>query len=136
MFEIDPIPLVAATCLSLALGTVWYSDSLFGKAWRHMTGQTDTEVSQGGYQLLQRMAVEFVARLTMLYVLTYFMMLEAKAGTHGGFFVAGLTALVVAAAYSSTVLWEKKSIMYLYITVGYNALVLFGGAGIIVHWPW
>ena len=47
MPEINWIAVVVATLSSFALGALWYSPALFGKAWQREVGLTDEQVASG-----------------------------------------------------------------------------------------
>jgi len=47
MPEINWIAVVVATLAGFALGALWYSPALFGKAWQREAGLTDEQLAQG-----------------------------------------------------------------------------------------
>jgi CHASE2 domain-containing sensor protein len=55
MFEIPGILLSSVAVM--ALGFAWYSDLLFGKAWRKLVGMKDKEVKKPGAQMQSAMSV-------------------------------------------------------------------------------
>jgi len=47
MPEINWIAVLVATLASFALGAIWYSPALFGKAWQREAGLTDEQLARG-----------------------------------------------------------------------------------------
>ena len=119
---------VVSTIIAFAVGGLWYSKALFGRAWLEEVGLTEAAVNSanmpktfGGTFILQFLAVTVLAAL-----------LGPDSSWLTGL-EAGLLISVfwIATAYGITYLFEQRSIRLFLINAGYN-IVLFAMVGTII----
>jgi hypothetical protein len=121
--DINYLAVIAAALSTFVLGGLWYSDALFGKAWRQAAG---VSLGQGGAPAMI-FGGAFVLALVQAFVFAMFLGPDpALPFAAGAGFAAGLCW--VAAAFGVTYLFERRSLMHFLINGGYNTLVftIFG----------
>ena len=110
---------------SLALGGIWYSPMLFGKAWQRAAGLSDDELKSGNMAII--FGLTFVLSFIAAAVFAMFLGKNFGVGpaTSAGF-SAGLCW--VAASYGITYLFEHRPLKLWLINGGYHTLqfTLFG----------
>ncbi|MEP0263300.1 DUF1761 domain-containing protein [Dokdonia sp.] len=141
-FDINWLALLAAAASSLVVGFVWYGP-LFGKAWMKESGMTEEKVKQGNMVLIFGLSFVFACFLAIS------MWAEVLIGggggeihgqdpfltfKHGAFhgLITGL--LVILPVLGTIALYERKSIKYVLIAVGYWTVTLAIMGGIINAW--
>ena len=104
---------------SMALGGIWYSPMLFGKAWQRETGLSDERLAGGNMAAIYGLA--FLLSLAAAYVFGMFLGREmglwpsVAAGAAAGLFW-------VAAAFGINYLFERRSLGHWLINGGYHTL--------------
>jgi hypothetical protein len=136
MFEsINEVAVLVSAILAIAVGSIWYSPLLFGKYWMRGAGLSETSLQVSGKKMVKLLSHALVANLLLLFVIAQFVeltkMLEQQLAT-----TAILLILFLAAVSATAVIWEEKPFSYLFINVGYAAVVVFGGMTVLWHWPW
>jgi len=110
---------------SLALGGIWYSPMLFGKAWQQAAGLSDDELKSGNMAII--FGLTFV--LSFIAAAVFAMFLGKNFGV-GPATAAGFSAGLcwVAASYGITYLFEHRPLKLWLINGGYHTLqfTLFG----------
>ena len=110
---------------SLALGGIWYSPMLFGKAWQRAAGLSDDELKSGNMAII--FGTTFV--LSFIAAAVFAMFLGKNFGV-GPATAAGFSAGLcwVAASYGITYLFEHRPLKLWLINGGYHTLqfTLFG----------
>jgi hypothetical protein len=110
---------------SLALGGIWYSPMLFGKAWQRAAGLSDDELKSGNMAII--FGLTFV--LSFIAAAVFAMFLGKNFGV-GPATAAGFSAGLcwVAASYGITYLFEHRPLKLWLINGGYHTLqfTLFG----------
>ncbi len=133
--EVNELAIVVSALLALALGSIWYSPLVFGKHWQRAAELTDTDLELSRLSLLRSLIVGFISNGVVLYVIATFLRLaEPSAMTRGT--LAALLIGLFGASVASMVVWEKKSLMYFCIHVGYGVIVVLVGITVISLWPW
>lgn len=119
-----------AALSSFAIGGLWYSPVLFGKAWMAENSFTDQDV-QGNMGLI--FGTTFVLSLVIAFNLAAFLGPEA---TFGWGLTAGALAGIgwVAAAIGILYLFERKSMRLFLINAGYHAVTFTIMGGILGLW--
>ncbi|OGE31658.1 hypothetical protein A2631_00735 [Candidatus Daviesbacteria bacterium RIFCSPHIGHO2_01_FULL_44_29] len=74
--NINYIAVLAAAVVSMGVGFLWYSPTLFGKAWMKLMGYTQEDLAKAKKEMGKLYALSFVATLVMAYVLTHVMILS------------------------------------------------------------
>lgn len=116
---------LAAGLSSMALGSLWYSPALFGKAWMREAGLTEEKARSANMAVVMGsaflLALIGAAVFAMLLRPTATPMFGASVG-----FAAGLCW--VAASYGISYLFEQRSLKLFLINGGYHTVqyTLFG----------
>ena len=119
MPEVNYLAVTAAAVATFALGGLWYSPALFGKAWQREAGVTEEKMKSANMALI--FGLTFVLSLIAAWVFALFlgprppMALGLGAG-----FSAGLCW--VAASLGINYLFERKSLKLWLINGGYHTL--------------
>ena len=119
MPEVNYFAVIAAAVATFALGGLWYSPALFGKAWQREAGVSEAQMKNANMALI--FGLTFVLSLIAAWVFALFlgprppMSLGLGAG-----FSAGLCW--VAASLGINYLFERKSFKLWLINGGYHTL--------------
>ena len=119
MPEVNYLAVIAAAIATFALGGLWYSPALFGKAWQREAGVSEEKMKTANMALI--FGLTFVLSLIAAWVFALFlgprppMALGLGAG-----FSAGLCW--VAASLGINYLFERKSLKLWLINGGYHTL--------------
>jgi hypothetical protein len=119
MPEVNYLAVIAAAVATFALGGLWYSPALFGKAWQREAGVSEEKMKSANMTLI--FGLTFVLSLIAAWVFALFlgprppMALGLGAG-----FSAGLCW--VAASLGINYLFERKSLKLWLINGGYHTL--------------
>lgn len=123
--SVNFLAVLIAAAANMALGAVWYSATVFGKAWTKETGSKMAEGNSAG----QAYMLTTVASLFTAYVLAHFVQYTASVGPVEG----GITGLwiglgFVATAFGATALFGGWSLRLYLIQAGYQVagLVVMG----------
>lgn len=131
--DINILAVIVVAILAVAIGNIWYSPLLFGIAWVRALGKSEHEFSFTRAELV-------IIVFRTLIINTLFFGVISWLLTHDSLNSPATIASVLLATtvtYSANVaIWEKRSLLYVFIHVGYAAIILFGGAYVIAYWPW
>lgn len=126
--QIDWLIVVIAAALNLIIGAFWYSDALFGPAWRKLTKFTQKKSDKMG----KKMVFGAIASFLIAYFFAFF---EAYLGVQtvtDGMYVGFLVWLgFVLTTQSYDVIWARKPIKLFYINVGYMLFSFLVMSGLI-----
>jgi len=136
MFEpINEVAVLVSAILALAVGSVWYSPLMFGDEWMRSVGFTDDDLEESKDKLPKMFAFAIIANLITLYIIAQFiafseetMRLMRDVGL--------LLVILLGSIMANAVIWEKRSISYFLINLGYATVVIFIGIAVIGYWPW
>jgi hypothetical protein len=119
MPEINWIAVLVATIASFALGALWYSPALFGKAWQREAGLTDEQLARGNKARIfgLTLVLAFLAAWNFANFLGPRPSLALGLGAGAS---AGL--LWVAGSLGINYLFERKSFKLFAINGGYHTL--------------
>lgn len=129
--SINYLSVVVAALSSFAVGMLWYSPILFGKAWMEENGFTDEDIQSGNMPRIYGAA--FVLALIIAVNLDLFLGPDAT-------FSWGLTAGALAgigwvgAAMGTSYLFENKSLKLYLINAGYHAVNFIVMGGVLGAW--
>ncbi len=119
---------VVSTVVAFAVGGLWYSDTLCGKAWLEEVGLSEEDVNKAN----------MTKTFSGAFVLLFFAVtaLAALIGTDSSWLSGLYCGLIIsvfwiATAYGVTYLFEQRSMRLFLINAGYN-IVLFAIVGTIL----
>jgi hypothetical protein len=125
---INYLAVLAAAVSDLAVGALWYSPILFGKAWMKANGFTEESLKGGNPAVT--FGVTFLLALVISYILALF--LGSAESSAGWGFAAGLLAgIAAAAALAIIALFERRTAGYILVNTGY-VLTAFAVKGLII----
>ncbi len=135
MFEqVNELAVLVSAILAVAVGSIWYSPLLFGPLWMKTIGQ-EIEGELSKREMILVSVKSILAHVIFFLVVTQFIQISTIASipltTIGGLLLAFLSVSTLSLA-----IWEKRPIPYVLVHTGYNAIIIFGGIGIIAYWPW
>lgn len=141
-FDINWLAILVAAASSLVVGFFWYGP-LFGKAWMAASGMTEEKIKSGNMALI--FGLSFVFGLFLATSMWAQVMVGGGGGEihgqspyltfkHGAFHGMLMGLLVILPVLGTIALYERKSIKYVLIAVGYWTVTLAIMGGIINAW--
>ena len=129
--DINWLAIVVAALVNMAIGSVWYSKSLFGKEWAKLTGRKLQDMSGGGTGYV----VAAVGALLQAWIFAHFVRYAGSdtfwKGLVTGFWLWVAFVAVVAAVH---LVFEGRSWMLWKINAGYFLVVLLINGGLLASW--
>jgi hypothetical protein len=128
--DINYAAVLVAAVINMAVGAIWYSPSLFGKAWSKLTGKKDMKGSgRMGY------AVSAVGALVQSWILVHFVQYAGSTtvgeGAITGFWLwLAFVGVVMAGAY----VFEGRPWKLWQINAGYFLVVLVVNGALLAAW--
>ncbi len=132
---VNELAIVVSALLALAVGSIWYSPLLFGKLWQQAANLSDAELEFSHSLLTRSLIVGFLSNVVLMYVIASLLRVVEEARFSPVLLAVFLIALF-GASVASQVMWEKKSLMYFVIHVGYGILIVLVGTTVLTLWPW
>ncbi len=130
MPSIDWAAVGVAALASFAVGAVWYSPPLFGKAWQRAAGLSDADLARGNVAIVFGGAFA----LNLLATIVFAMFLGPAPGVAFGAGVGFSAGLAWVSAYLGiNYLFERKSLALFAINAGYSTLA-FTVMGAVLGW--
>lgn len=121
---------VAVACVAaFAVGGLWYSPVLFGKAWQREVGGAD---GQAAMPLPKVLIVSFFTQAVAIVAVALF--LGTNAGAANGACAGSIGGLIAASALATTFLYEGKSLKLWLIDAGYHVAFLTVAGWILGAW--
>jgi hypothetical protein len=121
---------------SIVVGSLWYSQLLFGKQWMALMKvkmPSKKEMSAMKGKMMGGYVAQFIASLVTFYVLGTFMDYAGVTTIAGALQVALCAWIGFVATYSlGSVLWEQKPFKLWVLNNAYNLLMLLIGATILI----
>ena len=116
MFEVSFLPVLAAGALSVVLGWLWYSPSVFGNAWMRLANITPEMAEKGRQWMPLHSLFALLAGMLVAYVMNYFGIAWGVQDVIGSIELGiwcwlGFTAPTML----GMVLWEQKPLRYYFI---------------------
>ena len=131
---ISLLALIVSALVAMALGFAWYSNTLFGKKWRSLSGISDATLKKMNTHMPQRLGVALIATLIMVYVLALALYaLGADTFMLGAIVGFWIWLGFVVPIMLGSVLWEGKHHNFYLINV-LHYLVIFILVGGILGW--
>lgn len=126
---------IVSAVVSMALGFLWYSPIMFGKAWMKLSKVDPQKVKQANKNMPKLYSIMFVATLVTVYVLAQLIDLTLASTTLDGVELAALVwAGFVAATGVSMMLFEGKSWKLFFINTGFTLVSLLLSGVILTLW--
>jgi Protein of unknown function (DUF1761) len=135
MSNVNEIAILVSALLALAVGSIWYSPLVFGKLWQKAAGLTDADLELSQSAFLRSLSVAFISNIVVLSVIAHLIRFADTYAISGMRLMIG-AIILLGASVASMVVWEKRSLMYFIIHVGYAALVVILGFVVLTYWPW
>ena len=123
------IAIVVVALLNIALGMVWYSNTVFGKVWLKLTGKKKMEGTGQSYALgaLSSLMTSFALAVFIVYMNAN----NIAAGAFAGFLAwAGFVATVTL----GSVIWEGRPAQLWLLNNAYNLLSYIVMGAILAVW--
>ena len=142
-FNPNWLALIASAVSTLVVGSIWYGP-LFGKIWQKEVGMSVEQLKSGNFVKIFGLSLVFAFFIAlMLYGIVMFgggngeihgqdPFLTFK---HGAFHGAIMGLFIILPVIGTISLYERKSLRYVLITVGYWSLTFAIMGGIINAWP-
>jgi UDP-N-acetylmuramyl pentapeptide phosphotransferase/UDP-N-acetylglucosamine-1-phosphate transferase len=126
--QINWLSVVVAALASFAIGSLWYSSVLFGKAWQAEIKLSDEEIKKTNMPLI--FGLSFVLSFIATFV---FAMFIGKEATWSGGLIAGLLVSVawIGTAFGVNYLFARRTLKLFLIDAGYF-VVFFSVMGLIL----
>jgi hypothetical protein len=132
MLGVNILAVIVAAVVGFGIGWAWYSEFLFGKAWRREMGIEGGASMEG---MGKTMTLGFLSVLVMAYVLANIMSVVVIATVSDALILASWLWLgFVATIMLGSVLWEKKSWKLYGINAAHHFVVILVMAAILVYW--
>jgi hypothetical protein len=133
------LAVLVAAVVSFLAGWAWYSNTLFGQAWRRLSGITEEMhmqwVAEGKGKMGKTMSLFFLALLVQAYVLSQVLVYMGAFGALDGVRLGFWMWLGFAVPASiGMVLWDRRPWKRYFIDGGYLLLVLLISGVILVVW--
>lgn len=128
--------LVAAIAM-MVVGFLWYSPSLFGKAWMSLSGMTKEKIEKAkkSGSVNKSYAIAFVMTLITAYVLNAFILKTQSISAAGGMAIAFWAWLGFMAAKSMGMfLWESKPMKLYWINTLHDLVSILIAGAILGAW--
>lgn len=118
-----------ASVVGFAIGGLWYSPVLFGKAWQREVRGTDGQASMPISKVL---VASFFTQAAGILAVALFLGPDAGAGN--GACAGSIAGLIAASALATTFLYEAKSLKLWLIDAGYLVAFLTAAGAILGAW--
>jgi hypothetical protein len=135
MTDVNEIAVLASALLALALGSIWYSPLIFGRHWQKEAGLSDADLIISKTALVRSLVVALVSNGLVLFVIAHLVRLRDMYSFSSLELGIGIAVLLVASV-ANMVVWEKRSLMYFLIHLGYALLIVCMGILMFSYWPW
>ena len=125
---INWLAVIVSTVVAFALGGLWYSKSLCGRAWLEEVGLTEEAINDAN--MPKTFGGTFVLQFLAVTALAAFIGADSiwQSGLYSGLLIG---VFWIATAYGITYLFAQRSLRLFLINAGYN-IVLFAIAGTII----
>ena len=131
MPQVNYLAIIAAAIAAFALGGLWYSPALFGKAWQREVGLSDEEFKRGNMARIFGTALLFSLIAAFVFALFLGPRPSMPLGLGAGF-SAGLCW--VASSFGINYLFARRSLKLFLIDGGFHTLQFTLIGAIIALW--
>ncbi len=141
-FDINWIAIAVAAIVPLVVGSIYYGP-LFGKVWQKEVGITDEELKAGNYVKIFGLSLLFA--VVLAFTIWAEVMMGGAPGEahgqapyltfkHGALHGVLLSVFFLLPILGTIALYERKSLRYVLLTVGYWGISMAIMGGIINVW--
>jgi hypothetical protein len=127
MADLSWIGILICGVASMALGALWYSPMLFGKAWQEGAGLSDEALARGNMALIYGLAFA----LSIAAAAVFALLMGHRHGLLPWTAAGAAAGALVAAAFGINYLFERRPLRLWLINGGYH-LVQFALFGLIL----
>ncbi len=123
----------SATFLSMAVGIVWYSPTLFGRIWQkeHQTNEIEKRGLNQIKIYIGCFSALFVTQLTLACFVSLTLLFDISVST-----LSLVLTVFAIAVLGSSMVWERRSFSYFLVAAGFLTTSIIGGVHILAFWPW
>lgn len=132
---VNELAVFGSTLFMMALSTIWYSSLLFGTLWMNAVQLTEERMNLGLPDMIRNMAITFICYFTGLFLVGYMIAVAPVLNTPVST-LALYMFIFGSVLCAPAVVWEQRNLRYYFITIGFLAFFIFGGAYMLVLWPW
>jgi len=127
---------LVAAIAGMAIGALWYSPMVFGKAWMTMNKLTMKDMEEAKKRGMTKVYIlAFVGHLVMAYVLAHFIgYVESTTVVLGLQLAFWLWLGFIATVFLNTVLWEGKPVKLYLLNVLHYLVVIGVMSSILAAW--
>ncbi len=129
--------ILAASALSFIIGWIWYSEPVFGRRWRALSGASEEHQRDMSDKkvMIRTMLLYFISLVVLAAVLARTLFYMGAYGIGDGISTAlWMWIGFVVPSMLGMVLWERKSWEYYFISTGYLLLALLVSGIVIMVW--
>ncbi len=135
MTDVNEVAVLVSAILALAVGSIWYSPLVFGTHWQKATGLTDADLAITKGVLFRSLIFALITNILVLFVIAELVRYREMYGFSYIKLGVGVVALL-GASIANMVVWEKRSLAYFLIHLGYAVVIVTMGIVIFTYWPW
>lgn len=133
--HVNEVAILVSAILAVAISSVWYAPVLFSLVWRHIGGIVPIQDTVPTPLLVRNLCVRILIQCVFFYILSVMLYrIQGLTVTLHEFSIS--IVLLIGLQLFSSVALEKKSLSYAFITMGYVAVITWGGLAVITYWPW
>lgn len=116
--QVNFLTILVGAVINMIIGSLWYSQALFGKQWMKLVGKSDSELKKADVKKLYLLTA--ITALILAYVLDRFIIISGASDLVSGLKIGFWVWLgFVAATTLSDYLFAGRPIKLYYINVGY-----------------
>lgn len=134
--DINYLAVLVAAIASFVIGMLWYSQSLFGKAWMKLSGVSEKKIKEAHSKGMGKtLSTAFISTLVLSYVLAYFVDLVGATTWLQAVQLAFWAWLgFFATTLLGSVLWEGRPWKLYLINIGHYLVSLIVMSLILALW--
>lgn len=132
--EVNYWAVIAAAIVNMLVGSLWYSDALFGRRWMALMGKKETDLANMKKEAPKGYFGMFIGSLILSFVLAVFLGYRGVTGALDGVLVGALAWLgFVFTTMMGTALFESRPRGLFYLNSGFH-LVSMVIMGLVLAW--
>lgn len=136
MFEyINIVAVIGTSCFMVAVAMIWYSPYLFQSTWLRAVRLDVSDIERDPKYNQRLFVLTALSYLVVVYILALvigYAQVFGIAVQH----IAVIMSVWFAALLAGFTLWERRSLSYYVITVGFSTVFISGSIFLLYYWPW